>query len=149
MIWAMPQLLVHQIGGDVPFYKKGFSPERLPLIVFFCSLWEPTDTPKTISAKTGMSLTTVHTEIVRLRGYLGIAPNGRRRSHYVLAFAFLQLHAPEEVQGLPVPDPDLAPAPTRRGPKKTISESFGTYLRDLRAKESLDYQRQNQSGHQR
>ena len=143
----MAQLLVHQIGGDDPFYRRGFSPERLPLIVFFCSLWTDKDTPKTISAKTGMSLTAVHTEIVRLRSYLGIPPNGRRRSHYVLAFAFLQLHAPEEVRGLPVPDPDLAPAPTRRGPKKTLSERFGAFLADLRAKESLENQRQNQSGH--
>ena len=147
MIWAMPQLLVHQIGGDVPFYRRGFTEDRLPLIVFFCSLWEPTDTPKTISEKTGMSLTAVHTEIVRLRGYLGIPPLGRRRNHYVLAFAFLQKFAPEEVQGLPVPDPDLAPAPTRRGPKRTISESFGAFLADLRAKESLENQTQNQGSH--
>ena len=147
MVWTMAQLLVHKIGGDDPFYKRGFTEERLPLICFFCSLWEPTDTPKTISERTGMPLHAVHTEIVRLRGYLGVPPLGRRRNHYVLAFAFLQKFAPEEVQGLPVPDPNLAPAPTRRGPKKTISESFGTYLRDLRAKESLENQRQNQSGH--
>ena len=143
----MTDLLADKIGS--PIWRRSFRPERLPQIVFFCSLWTDKDTPKTISAKTGMSLTAVHTEIVRLRGYLGIPPLGRRRNHYVLAFAFLQKFAPEEVQGLPAPDLDLAPAPNLRGRNRTLSEKMGEYLQALRAKERLENQTQNQGSHQR
>ena len=141
----MTDLLADKIGS--PIWRRSFRPERLPQIVFFCLLWTPSDTPSSFSKRTGMSLARVNEELGLLRGYLGIRSGGQRRNNYVLCFAFLQAFAPEEVQGLPAPDPDLAPAPTRRGPKKTLSERFGAFLADLRAKESLENQRQNQSGH--
>ena len=143
----MTDLLADKIGS--PIWRRSFRPERLPQIVFFCLLWTPSDTPSSFSKRTGMSLARVNEELGLLRGYLGIRSGGQRRNNYVLCFAFLQAFAPEEVQGLPAPDLDLAPAPNLRGRNRTLSEKMGEYLQALRAKERLENQTQNQGSHQR
>lgn len=137
-------LLADKIGN--PRERRTFWPERLPMLVFFCLLWTAEDTPWTFAQRTGMPLAKVQGEITHLRGYLGIEPGGPRRAIYVLTYAFLELHAPEEVAGLPVPDPDLPPPPNKRSPTKSLSETFGAFLADLRSKERLDQKAQEKSG---
>lgn len=143
----MTDLLADKIGS--PIWRRSFRPERLPQIAFFCSLWMKSDTPSSFSKRTGMSLTKVQSEINHLRGYLGVRAGGPRRNSYVLCYAFLQAFAPEEVQGLPAPDLDLAPAPNLRGRNRTLSEKMGEYLQALRANERLNHQGQDQRGDQR